>query len=43
MLTTIFFLAAFLVIGFFARGYSRRVRLLMLGSIVVGIFLLVRG
>jgi uncharacterized membrane protein YjjB (DUF3815 family) len=43
VLTTTFLLAALLVIGFFARTYSRRTRFLMLLTIVFGIFLLVRG
>jgi hypothetical protein len=43
MLTTVFFLVAFLVIGLFARKYSRGTRWLMLGSIAVGILLLIRG
>jgi hypothetical protein len=43
MLTTSLLLAAFLVIGFFARNYSRRTRLLMIGAIVIGIVLLTRG
>jgi hypothetical protein len=43
MLTTIFLLAAMLAIGFFARKYSGRTRLLMLCSIAVGILLLIRG
>lgn len=43
MLTTSALLTAFLAIGFFARKYSGRTRLLMLGSIVVGIILLMRG
>lgn len=43
MLTTSLLLAAFLVIGFFARNYSRRTRLIMIGVIVVGIVLLMRG
>lgn len=43
MLTTALLLGAFLAIGFFARSFSRRTRLLMLGTIVVGIVLLMRG
>lgn len=43
MLTTIYFLGVLLAIGFFARSYTRRTRLLMLCSIVVGIVLLIRG
>jgi hypothetical protein len=43
MLTTAGLLAAFLAIGFLARNYSRRTRLIMLGAIVVGIVLLIRG
>ena len=43
MLTTSFLLAALLAIGFFARNYSRRARLLMVCSIVIGILLLIRG
>lgn len=43
MLTTAGLLAAFLAIGFFARSYSRRTRLLMLGAIVLGIAMLMRG
>lgn len=43
MLTTAGLLVAFLAIGFLARNYSRRTRLIMLGAIVVGIVLLIRG
>jgi hypothetical protein len=43
MLTTAGLLGAFLAIGFFARSYSRRTRLLMLGTIVLGIAMLMRG
>jgi preprotein translocase subunit SecG len=43
MLTTSILLAAFLVIGFFARNFSRRTRLLMISAIIIGIVLLARG
>jgi hypothetical protein len=43
MLTTTVLLSAFVAIGLFARNYSRRTRLLMLGSILFGIFVLIRG
>lgn len=43
MLTTAALLGAFLVIGFFARSYSRRTRLLIVGVIAAGIMLLMRG
>jgi hypothetical protein len=43
MLTTTLLLAAFLAIGFFARDYSRRTRLLILGTTVLGIIVLIRG
>lgn len=43
MLTTFILIASFLAIGFFARDYSRRTRLLILGSAVVGVLLLMRG
>lgn len=43
MVTTAALLAAFLTIGFFTRNYSRRTRVLMLGIIVAGIVLLMRG
>jgi hypothetical protein len=43
MLTTAALLGAFLAIGIFARDFSRRTRLLMLGAIVVGVILLMRG
>jgi hypothetical protein len=43
MVTTAGLLAAFLVIGCFTCRFSGRTRLLMLGAIVVGIVLLMRG
>lgn len=43
MVTTAGLLMAFLAIGFFARDYSRRTRLLMLVVIVAGVVLLMRG
>lgn len=43
MLTTAGLLVAFLAIGYFARDFSRRTRLLMLVVIVAGILLLIRG
>jgi len=43
MVTTAVLLVAFLTIGLFARNYSRRTRLVMLGTVVVGIVLLMRG
>jgi hypothetical protein len=43
MLTTTVLLSAFLAIGLFSRSYSRRTRLLMLGSLLVGIIVLMRG
>jgi hypothetical protein len=43
MLTTVVLLVAFLAIGYFARSYSRRTRLLILCSIIAGMLLLMRG
>jgi hypothetical protein len=43
MLTTAGLLGAFLAIGLLARGDSRKVRLLVVGAIIVGIILLMRG
>jgi hypothetical protein len=43
MLTTTVLLSAFVAIGLYSRKYSRRTRLLMLGSILVGIVVLMRG
>ena len=43
MLTTVVLLGAFLAIGFFARKDSRRTQLLMLGTVVLGVILLMRG
>lgn len=43
MVTTAALLMAFLAIGILARNYSRRTRLVMLGTVVVGIVLLMRG
>jgi hypothetical protein len=43
MLTTVFLLATFLAIGYSARNYSRRTRLLMLCCAVAGVILLMRG
>jgi drug/metabolite transporter (DMT)-like permease len=43
MLTTVVLLVAFLAIGFFARKDSRRTQLLMLGTVVLGVILLMRG
>jgi hypothetical protein len=43
MLTTVILLGTFLAIGFFARNYSRRTRLLMWGSVVLGLVVLMRG
>jgi hypothetical protein len=43
VLTTAILLAEMLAIGFFARSYSRRTRLLIACGIVIGIILLMRG
>jgi hypothetical protein len=43
MITTSALLAAFLAIGCFTRRFSGRTRLLMLGAIVAGIVLVMRG
>ena len=43
MVTLAVLLAAFLVIGLFAREYTGRVRLLMVLAIVAAIALLLRG
>jgi uncharacterized membrane protein YjjB (DUF3815 family) len=43
MVTTSAMLAAFLAIGCFTRRFSRRTRLLMLGAVLAGIVLLMRG
>jgi hypothetical protein len=43
MLSTVVLLGSFLAIGFFSRKYSGRTRLLILGSVVLGIAVLMRG
>ena len=43
MLTTAALLIAFLAIGFLSRNYSRRTRLLMLGTVIFGVVMLMRG